>query len=122
MFSVDHEKTGDVAVLQCSGRFVRGEAVFSLCDAVMSQSGARIVVVDLTDVTFVDASGLGMFVYLHGWSRDHGMQMKLVNPTPFVRDVLERTRLTRIFDVSSMHDAVMILRSGDLHAARAMAS
>jgi anti-sigma B factor antagonist len=122
MFSVDHDRTGDVAVLQCSGRFVRGEAVFALCDAVTSECSTRIVVVDLSDVTFVDASGLGMLVYLHRWSNDHGVQMKLVNPTPFVRDVLERTRLTCIFDVSSMHDAVMILRSGELHAARAMAS
>jgi anti-anti-sigma factor len=106
---IKSEQTGDVAVLQCSGRIVRGEAIHFLRDAVTSLKQPRMVVLDLTDVEMLDGGGLGMLVFLHRWTRDHGIQLKLVNPSTFVREMLDLTHLSRVFNISSVEDVVEIL-------------
>lgn len=123
MFSVDVDRSEDVVVLQCRGRLVRGEATYTLRDAVTSPRNARVIVLDLSEVEMLDGSGLGMLVFVHRWTRDNGVQLKLVNPAALVREMLERTRLTRVFDVSSVDEALTILRGADLHhRAHAVAS
>ncbi len=103
------EQTGDVAVLQCTGRIVRGETLHFLKRAVTSLKQPRVVVLDLSAVEMLDGGGLGMLVFLHRWTRDNAIQLKLVNPSDFVRQMLDRTRLSRVFDISSVDDAVEIL-------------
>ena len=109
MLTIDVEKTDDVAVVRCSGRIVRGESVCALRTAVISERNTRIVVLDLSEVEMIDAGGLAALVSLHHWTRNRGVQLKLVNPTHFVREVLDRTGLDRVFDISSLHDALMVL-------------
>lgn len=108
-FHIKSEQSNDVAVLQCAGRIVRGEAIHFLREAVISLQKPRVIVLDLTEVTMLDGGGLGMLVFLHRWTRDRCIQLKLVNPSMFVREMLDRTRLTCVFNVSSMDDAVEIL-------------
>ena len=108
-FEIRSEKTGDVAILQCRGRLVRGEAIYTLREAVTSHPDARIVVLDLSGVSSMDGGGLGMLSLVHRWTWDRGTTLKLVNPSPFVRELLDRTRLACIFDISSVDDAVEIL-------------
>lgn len=106
---IKSEQTGDVAVLQCTGRIVRGEALRFLKCAVTGLHKPRVVVLDLSAVEMLDGGGLGMLVFLHRWTRDNGIQLKLVNPSEFVREMLDRTRLSCVFDISSVDDAVEIL-------------
>jgi len=123
MLTVDVDRSEDVVVLQCRGRIVRGEATNTLRDAVTAPPNARIIVLDLSDVETVDGSGLGMLVFLHHWTRNHSVQLKLVNPSALVNEIMERTGLNRVFDVSSVGEALMILRDpDDDHRLRAMAS
>lgn len=123
MLTVDVDRSEDVVVLQCRGRIVRGEATDILHEAVIAPPDARIIVLDLSEVETVDGSGLGMLVFLHHWTRNHGVQLKLVNLSALVREIMERTGLTRVFDVSSVGEALMILRDPeDGHGLRAMAS
>ena len=123
MLTVDVDRSEDVVVLQCRGRIVRGEATNILRDAVTAPPNARIIVLDLSDVETVDGSGLGMLVFLHHWTLNHGVQLKLVNPSVLVNEIMERTGLNRVFDVSSVGAALMILRDpDDGHRLRAMAS
>jgi anti-anti-sigma factor len=107
--SIKREQTGDVAVLQCAGRIVRGEALHFLKDAVTCLNRPRVVVLDLSEVEMLDGGGLGMLVFLHRWTRDNRIQLKLVNPSNFVREMLDRTHLTCVFNISSMDDVVEIL-------------
>jgi anti-anti-sigma factor len=107
--TIKRDQTGDVAILQCDGRIVRGEPLHFLKEAVTSLKNPRMVVLDLSDVEMLDGGGLGMLIFLHRWTRDNGIQLKLVNPAPFVREMLDRTRLTCLFNVSSIDDAFDIL-------------
>ncbi len=115
MFTVGVDRSEDVVVLQCRGRMVRGDATNILRDAVTSQRNPRIIVLDLSDLQALDGSGLGTLVSLYCWTTDNGVQLKLVNPSHMVREMLERTRLAGIFDLSTMDEALMILRSPVYH-------
>ena len=109
MLTIDVEKTGDVAVVRCSGRIVRGDEVRVLRSAVVSEKDSRIVVLDLSEVESLDAGGLTTLLSLHQWARSRGVQLKLVNPSHFVREILVRTRLDHVFDISTLDHALFVL-------------
>ena len=109
MLTVDVEKTSDVAVVRCSGRIVRGQEVRTLRNAVVGEKASRIVVLDLSDVETVDAGGLTTLVGLHEWARSRSVQLKLVNPSHFVHEVLTRTKLDRVLDISTLDNALFVL-------------
>lgn len=113
MLMIDVEKNGGVAVVHCSGRLVRGVEVCTLRNAVVSEKTTRVVVLDLSQVEFMDAGGLNSLVSLYHWTRNHGVQLKLVNPSGFVHEMLTRTRLNRVLDISSLRDALEILSGSD---------
>jgi anti-anti-sigma factor len=113
MLTIDVERNSEVAVVHCNGRLVRGMEVGMLRNAVVSQKTTRVVVLDLSQVEFMDAGGLNALVSLHHWTGNHGIQLKLVNPSPLVRDMLTRTRLNRVLDISSLRDVLTILSGVD---------
>lgn len=111
MLTVKNERVGDVVIIKCAGRIVRGQET-ALRNAVLQEKLARMVVLDLTDVELIDAGGLNLFVYLHRWTEDNRTHLKLVNPRPFVREMLTRTHLNCVFDISSFHDVLSVICSG----------
>ena len=112
-FYINTEQTRDVAVLRCAGRMVRAQALALLKDAVTCLSQLRVVVLDLSEVEMLDAGGLGALVSLHNWACANGIQLKLVNPSTLVRQMLELTRLTSVLHISSVEDVIQIFCSGD---------
>jgi len=80
MLTVHTENIGEMAVIECEGRIVRSEAAFELRKAVNLQSDARIIVLELSEVTAIEGGGLGMLVFLQQWTHDHDIRLKLFNP------------------------------------------
>jgi anti-anti-sigma factor len=113
MITIDVERTGDVAVVRCAGRIVRGQEVHTLRTAVIAEKDSRIVVLDLTEVESIDAGGLNTLVSLHEWTRSRGVQLKLVNPSHFVQEMLTRTKLDRVFDISTFRRALHVLTGAE---------
>ena len=109
MLTIDVEKTNDVAVVRCIGRIVRGDAVRTLRNAAVSQADTRILVLDLSEVEALDGGGLSALVSLYHWAHSRRIQLKLVNPSLFIRDILDRTGLSCIFEVSCLDDALLVL-------------
>jgi anti-anti-sigma regulatory factor len=89
MPSVRIENRGEMAIIECAGRFVRTEAAFKLREAVKSQTSARVVVLDLTEMHAIGGGGLGTLVLLQQWAEDRHIQFKLVNPSGSVLDKLK---------------------------------
>src|SRR5882724_6720807 len=89
MPSLHIDKVGEMAIIECAGRFVRTETAVKLRDAVTSQTDARVVVLDLTEMHAIGGGGLGMLVLLQRWARDHDIRFKLFNPSGPVRDKLK---------------------------------
>lgn len=118
MLTIDVERTGDVTVVRCAGRIVRGEAVRTLRNAVVSEKDTRIVVLDLSDVETLDAGGLTALLSLHQWARSRGVQLKLVNPSHFVYEMLTRTQLDSVFDISTFDHALFVLSGAECRHAK----
>jgi anti-anti-sigma factor len=71
----------------------------------VAQAGARgdaKITVDLSGTTEIDASGLGILLFVNTRAREHGLTTHLVNVPQPVRALLDLTKLSHIFaEVSS---------------------
>ena len=94
MLNVIVEKSGEVVILRCQGRIVRGQETAILCAAV--QQYGREVILDLRRVDAIDAAGIGVLVSLQA----AGVYLKLVAPGEQVREILRLTKLDSIFEIS----------------------
>ena len=119
MLSVHIENIGEMAVIECEGRIVRSEAAFELRKAVNLQSDARIIILDLSEVTAIEAGGLGMLVFLQRWAHDHDIRLKLFNPRQSVRERLEHTSSMREFDIATLDEMMALLACADARYALA---
>jgi len=112
VYAVHKEKIGDVAVIRCEGRMVGSAAAFKLRDEVRLQGDARVVLIDLSELGFLGGDVLGMLVFLQAWSRDLGIQFKLFDPPPAVRQSLQRLRSAAEFEIASVDDVLSVLHWG----------
>ena len=99
MLRVTIQKLGDLAILHCQGRIVRGQETSVLCAAV--RQNGRNVLLDLRKVDGIDAGGLGVLVSL----RAAGFRLKLVEPAAHVRWILSLTKLDSIFEICESESA-----------------
>ncbi len=120
MLTVKTERAGDIAILKCAGRIVRGQEP-ALRNAVLAEKLTRIVVLDLTEVDALDAGGLNLLLSLHRWTEGNSIHLKLVNPQPFVLQMLTRTRLDHVFEISSLDHALAVLGGCEQRRAQAAA-
>ena len=88
----------------------------------VSEKDSRIVVLDLSEVESLDAGGLTTLLSLHQWALNRGVQLKLVNPSHFVREILVRTRLDRVFDITTLDHALFVLGGSSYGHARQVAA
>jgi anti-anti-sigma factor len=101
----------DVAVVNCSGRMVRGVALDEFRHRIERLERVRMLVLDVSEVDHLDAGGLGTLLLVRRWAMRNSVRMKLVNPPDFFRSLLEATHLTSLFEISSLKEAICILRS-----------
>jgi anti-anti-sigma factor len=101
----------DVAVVNCSGRMVRGVALDEFRRRIERLERVRMLVLDVSEVDHLDAGGLGTLLLVRRWAMRNSVRMKLVNPPVFFRSLLEATHLTSLFEISSLKEAICILRS-----------
>ncbi len=104
MLRVTVQIHGKVTILQCQG-LVTDDDNTLLRTAGFSQADAGTTVLDLAQVDSIDAGGLGLLLDLSVRSRANGTQLKLINVTRRVREVLELTNLDRILEVGSGGEA-----------------
>ena len=121
MLTVKTERAGDVAIIKCAGRIVRGQESI-LKTAVFQEKLARIIVLDLSDVESADAGGLTLLVSLHRWAESNRVHLKLVNPRPFVHEMLTRTHLDCVFDISTLDHALYVLADCERRSVQAAAA
>ena len=93
-----------VSIVDCSGRITLGEGSITLRDVVrdlLSKSQKKILL-NLGDVNYIDSSGIGELVSGFTSVTNSGGQLKLLNLTKRVKDLLQITKLYTVFDV---HDS-----------------
>ena len=103
----------DIAVVNCSGRMVRGAALDELRRRIEQIDHVRVLVLDVSDVDHLDAGGLGTLLLVRRWAIQKSARLKLVNPPAFFRRLLEATHLNSVFEISSLKEAISILRANE---------
>lgn len=93
MLNVTVQESENAVVLRCFGRIVAGEETAILC-AVAGRDGGD-VVLDLKEVDEIDATGTRLLMSLQA----AGFYLKLVNPTPRVRETLTATQSDSVVEV-----------------------
>jgi anti-sigma B factor antagonist len=101
-------QTGDVAILDLSGRLSLGEALafgpgsgVLLGEAIrqLIKKGQRKILLNLAGVTYVDSSGVGQLMGALMAARNQGGDLRLLKPSSQVLNLLKITKLTSVFDV-----------------------
>lgn len=93
MLSITTHRMAETVILRCQGRLVHGEESTLLCSAV--QHHGQDVVLDLAQVSAIDAAGIGALVSLQA----AGVYLKLMNPAEPVRSMLRLTGLHSVFEI-----------------------
>ena len=90
-----------VTIVDLSGRITLGEGSVLLRDVVrdLVTKGQRKILLNLGDVTYIDSSGIGELVSAFTTVRNQGGELKLLNLTKKVHDLLQITKLYTVFDV-----------------------
>jgi anti-sigma B factor antagonist len=90
-----------VTIIDVSGRITLGEGCSQLRDLVREQlaKGNKNILLNLGDVTYIDSSGIGELVHGYTSVANQGGQLKLLNLTKKVHDLLQITKLYTVFDV-----------------------
>ena len=90
-----------ITIMDCSGRITLGEGSVTLRDAVrdLLGKGSKQILLNLGDVTYIDSSGIGELVSAFTTVRNQGGDLKLLNLTKKVHDLLQITKLYTVFDV-----------------------
>jgi anti-sigma B factor antagonist len=101
----------DVRVVYVRGRVTFGDGASELREALraMVREGCRKILLDMGEVCYVDSSGLGVLVSECARMRNQRGQIKLLNLTNRVVDLLLTTRLFPVFEV--FDDEAAALRS-----------
>lgn len=104
-------QVGGVTIVDISGRIVLGEESAALRDLVsdLLSKGQKKILFNLRDVTYIDSSGLGHLVSAFTSVRRQGGELKLLNLTNKVHDVMQITRLYTVFDI--MDDEAAAVKS-----------
>ena len=113
MSKIHIDRVGDMAVVECEGRFVRSDEAFQLRDAVVSQGNAEVIVLDLTEMRAIGGGAIGVLVFLQRWARDHDIRFKLFNPSRFIKAKLEHTNAMSEFDIASLDEMMALLGRAD---------
>jgi anti-sigma B factor antagonist len=89
-----------VTVLDLSGKITLGEASGQLRSAVQDALGSsKKILLNLANVNYIDSAGLGELVSAFTTVKNAGGELKLLNLTNKVRDLLVITKLLTVFDV-----------------------
>ena len=90
-----------VNIVDCSGRITLGEGSVVLRDIVkdLLSKGQKKILLNLGDVNYIDSSGIGELVSAYTTVRNQGGELKLLNLTKKVHDLLQITKLYTVFDV-----------------------
>jgi len=102
-------RAGDITILDVQGKIVYGGGDEDFRDTVtrLIESGQVKLVINLAEVPFVDSAGLSQLVRTFVTAGKRGGQMKLLNVTRRVRELLTITRLLTVLEAfESEGDAI----------------
>jgi anti-sigma B factor antagonist len=98
---ITNRQVGDVTVVDATGRITLGEGASVFRDMIrdLATKGNKKILINLSDVSYIDSSGIGEMVSSFTTVTNHGGQLKLLGLTKRVKDLLQITKLYTVFEV-----------------------
>jgi len=90
-----------IAIVDISGRLELGKESAALRDLIFDllKKGHKQILLNLGDVHYIDSTGLGILVSAFTNVRKQDGELKLLNLTNKVRDLMQITKLYTVFDI-----------------------
>lgn len=117
--SLKVESFGNFIVVHCQGGVSLGDHPQALSSIVAKElpSTGRMVV-DLSEINFIDSNGLSELVLTHMWAEAAGYVLKFATPQKVIRDLFETTNLVSVLDVyGSVPEAVSGMANEEVRSA-----
>ena len=105
MLKVHAKKLNAVEILSLEGQIINGDTE-ALRSALELVSGASVIILDLSNVTRLDAHGLGVLLQLREQSLANGVPFKLMNVNEPLSTVFKITRLNTVFEINTSLEMV----------------
>ena len=107
--NIREHQAGDVTILDLEGRITIGDGNVSLRNAIrrLIQEGKKKILLNLAGVSYVDSSGIGELVSSYTTIGREKGQLKLLNLTQKIQDLLAITKLLTVFDTYEDESAAL---------------
>ncbi len=99
--NIRERQAGDVTIIDMEGKITIGEGSVAVRSAIrrLLEEGKKKILLNLAGVSYVDSSGIGELVSSFTTINREGGQLKLLNLTQKIQDLLAITKLLTVFDV-----------------------
>lgn len=98
---IETRTVGDVKILDCSGRITLGEGTMIIRTTVreLLNGENKKIILNLAEVNYIDSSGIGELVSTYTTVTNSGGQLKLLNLTKKIQELMAITKLLTVFQV-----------------------
>src|ERR1700722_13894677 len=98
---INVRESGDILILDLTGRITLGEEAASLRDTLREQidNGHKNILLNLAEVSYIDSSGLGQLVGSFATMSSRGGRLKLLNLQKKLHELMQVTKLITVFEV-----------------------
>ena len=99
--TIASREVGGAVVLDLNGRITLGEGSVQLREAIrgLIGKGKKSVLLNMSEVNYIDSSGLGELVSAYTTAKNQQAEVKLLKLTRKVHDLLQLTKLYTVFDI-----------------------
>lgn len=107
--TINQRTVGEVTILDLSGKITIGAGNVQLREAVkkLLDGGNKKILLNLGDVSYVDSSGIGELVSSFTTTSNVGGNLKLLNLTKKIQDLLAITKLLTVFETFTNEDEAL---------------
>jgi len=106
---IEARTIGDITLLDCSGKITLGEGTMTVRNTVRDivKADGKKIILNLADVNYIDSSGIGELVSTYTTVTNSGGQLKLLNLTKKIHELLAITKLLTVFQVFENEQAAL---------------
>ncbi|HEX8926680.1 MAG TPA: STAS domain-containing protein, partial [Terriglobales bacterium] len=99
-FHLDTKKSGDTVTVLCYGRVVSDTTLILQNEVrqLIQNPEFKTIVLDLSDVNYMDSSGIGALVGLFVTSKRAGKRLRLINLKERIKELLRISNLLNVFE------------------------
>ncbi len=106
---IETRTIGDIRILDCSGKITLGEGTMTVRNTVRDilKGNGKKIILNLANVNYIDSSGIGELVSTYTTVTNSGGQLKLLNLTKKIQELLAITKLLTVFQVFENEQAAL---------------